>query len=184
MSNPEPGSEVTEEEAKPANPLPKWVLPVVVAALVVGLAGLGFGIYAVVKMPAKTSGPTGAAGAEGKQGLAGPAGPAGAAGPAGPTGPAGTVASTTVVNATTLTSAPDAPVGTTLVAKTTCPAGKVLLSGGAEVSASNAAVNQNVELRSSFPLSDTTWQTVGIVTAPLGTAVTMTMKPFVMCGAS
>ena len=46
----------------------KWVAPVVIAALVVGLAGLGVGAYAVATTPAKTSGPQG------------PAGPAGATG--------------------------------------------------------------------------------------------------------
>ena len=46
-------------------------MPVVIGALVVGLAGLGVGIYAVVKIPAMTSGPTGAAGTTGKQGVQG-----------------------------------------------------------------------------------------------------------------
>ena len=42
-------------------PVPRWVVPTVIGALVIGLAGLGVGAYALVKMPAKTSGPTGAA---------------------------------------------------------------------------------------------------------------------------
>ena len=162
-----------------------WVVPVVVAALVIGLAGLGVGAYAVATMPAKTSGP---------QGPQGPAGPAGATGPqgqqgvpgvkgaTGPTGPAGALATTSVVASTALKSAPDPAVGTVLVAKTSCPAGKILLSGGAQVSAPGVQADRHVELRSSFPFSATQWQTVSIVTGSLGAGGVMTMKPFVVCG--
>ena len=73
-------------------------------------------------------------------------------------------------------------VGTVLVAKTTCPAGKILLSGGAQVSAPGVLADRNVELRSSFPFSTTQWQTVAIVTGRLGTGVVMTMRPYVVCG--
>src|SRR5450755_3453450 len=172
MSTPQLGDEgVTGTASSPAKPVPRWVLPTVIGALLIGLAGLGVGVYALVKMPAKTSGPTGAVGATGKQGAAGPP------------GPAGTIAATSLVTATTLSSAPDAPVGTVLVAKTVCPTGKVLVSGGAQVSASSAAANQYVVLSSSFPLSESTWQSDAIVTGPLGAGVTMSMRPFVVCGA-
>ena len=174
---------VTDTESSPVKPVPRWVVPTVIGALVIGLAGLGVGAYALVKMPAKTSGPTGAVGATGKQGVPGPAGPAGPAGAAGTPGPKGTIATTSVVAATTLSSAADAPVGTVLVAKTVCPTGKILLSGGAQVSASSAAANQYVVLSSSFPLSESIWQSDAIVTGPLGAGVTMSMKPFVVCGA-
>jgi hypothetical protein len=174
---------VTGSEPTAVKPVPRWIVPTVIGALVFGLAGLGVGVYALVKMPAKTSGPTGAVGATGKQGVPGPAGPAGPAGAAGPTGPAGTIAATSLVTATTLSSAADAPVGTVLVAKTVCPTGKILLSGGAQVSASSAAANQYVVLSSSFPLSESTWQSDAIVTGPLGAGVTMSMKPYVVCGA-
>ena len=58
----------------------RWVVPVVIVSLVVGLAGLGVGAYAVATTPAKTSGPqgpvgkTGATGPQGQQGLPGPRG--------------------------------------------------------------------------------------------------------------
>jgi hypothetical protein len=42
--------------------------------------------------------------------------------------------------------------------------------------------DRNVALRESFPENDTTWQTVAIVTGPLGQGVKMTLTPFVMCG--
>jgi len=181
MTTPEPGTDVVPyAEPTTEKSSPGWVIPVVIAALVIGLAGLGFGIYAVVKMPAKTSGPTGAVGPQGKQGEQGVQGPSGAPGPA---GPAGTIAATSVVSATTLSTAAAAPVGTVLVAKTGCPVGKLLLSGGAQIDASNPASNQFVALSASFPLSATMWETQSIVTGPLGAGVTMNMKPYVVCGA-
>ena len=184
VSTPQLGDEgVTGTVPTAVKPVPRWVVPTVIGALVIGLAGLGVGVYALVKMPAKTSGPTGAVGATGKEGVPGPAGPTGPAGAAGPPGPAGTIAATSLVTATTLSSAADAPVGTVLVAKTVCPTGRILLSGGAQVSASSAAANQYVVLSSSFPLSESTWQSDAIVTGPLGAGVTMSMKPFVVCGA-
>jgi hypothetical protein len=176
------------QQATPVLPSTKksgWVVPMVIAALVVGLAGLGVGIYAVVATPAKTSGPPGPvgpqgpAGAEGKQGTPGAAG---AKGDPGPAGPPGTIAATSISSGTVLTSAPDPPVGTVLVAKTTCPNGKILLSGGAQVSAPGVVPDRNVDLRSSFPLTTTEWQTVAIVTGPLGAGVSMSMKPYVVCG--
>lgn len=108
----------------------KWIAPVAIGALVVGLAGLAVGAYAVATTPAKTSGPQGPTGPRGAQGPAGPAGPQG---PRGAVGPAGTIADTTIVSATALTSAADPPAGTVLVAETSCPPGHVLLSGGAQV---------------------------------------------------
>ncbi len=160
----------------------KWIAPVAIGALVVGLVGLGVGAYALATTPAKTSGPQGPAGPQGAQGPAGRAGPQGPRGPAGPAGPAGTIADTTIVSATALTSATDPPAGTVLVAETSCPPGHVLLSGGAQVAGSDAKADRDVELRSSFPLDKTRWQAVAMVTHPLGAGATMTMKPFVVCG--
>ena len=119
--------------------MPRWLVPVVVASLVVGLGGLGVGIYAVATTPAKTLGPpgpagaTGDTGAQGPQGVAGPAGAPGAPGATGPMGAPGTVASASIVGGTTVTSAPNPPVGTVLVAQTACPVGKILMSGSAQV---------------------------------------------------
>ena len=179
MSNP-PTSEMPLQAplVRPARDprQPRWLAPVVLSALVVGMAGLGVGAYAVATVPAKTSGPRGATGATGPQGRQGVAGPKGDA------GPAGTIADTSIVAASALTSPSNPAVGTVLVAKTSCPFGLVLLSGGAEVSAPGVQADRNVELRSSFPLNKSHWQTVAIVTGPLGAGVSMTMKPFVVCG--
>jgi hypothetical protein len=158
---------------------PMWVFPLVVAALALGLAGVGIGAYAVATTPAKTSGPRGPLG---PRGAAGPQGAAGAKGATGPTGPPGTIAATSIVASTALNSPPDPGVGSVLVAKTSCPTGKLLLSGGAQVSAPGVSADRNVELRSSFPLSTSQWQTVAIVTGSLGTGGVMTMRPFVVCG--
>ena len=160
---------------------PKWIVPVVVAALLIGAAGLGVGTYAVVTMPAKTSGPQGPTGPVGATGAQGPQGVKGDAGPA---GAAGTVVATSIVSSTSVKSAPDPAVGTVLVAKTSCPAGKVLLNGGAQVTAPGVQADRHVTLRSSFPISSTKWQTVAMVTGPLGAGVVMTMTPYVVCGVS
>ena len=157
----------------------KWIAPVVIAALFVGLAGLGVGAYALATTPAKTSGPQGPIG---PRGATGPQGPQGIAGQPGAAGPAGTVASISIVQSTALKTTPDPATGAVLAAKTSCPAGKVLLNGGAQVSAPGVQADRNVELRSSFPTSATQWQTVAIVTGSLGAGVSMTMKPYVVCG--
>jgi hypothetical protein len=148
------------------------------AAMAVGLAGLGVGIYALANGPVKQgeTGPPGVAGATGPRGLMGPVGPEG------PQGVAGSLAGTKIVNGTAVVSAPNPPKGTVAVAKTTCPVGELLLSGGAQVSAQSVEGNRNVSLRESFPLNTTTWQTVAITNGPLGATDTMTLRPFVVCG--
>ena len=84
----------------------RWVAPVVVAALVVGLAWLGIGAYAVATTPAKTSGPQGPVGQTGAVGPQGQQGVPGAKGVAGPAGPAGALAATSIVASTASTTLP------------------------------------------------------------------------------
>lgn len=132
--------------------------------------------------PAGHSGPVGPQGPAGHPGPIGPRGAVGPPGHAGPAGPAGTVVKATVIRPSQMTSAPNPAVGTVLVARTTCPTHTVLLSGGAQVSAPGVVGDRNVELRASFPLNSTTWQTVGEVTGPLGTGNSMTLHPYVLCG--
>ena len=150
-------------------PAPHWTVSLVIIALLLALAGIGVGVYALATQPAKVSGP---------QGVQGPQGPQGK------TGPAGTVASTTVVRGTPKVSNPNPDPGTVLDAQTTCPAGKILVSGGAQVTAPGVAADRNVTLRASFPVNETTWETVAMVTGPLGQGVSMTMTPYVVCGAA
>ena len=144
-----------------------------VLALVVALASLGVAAWARESTPK--------VGPAGPQGPVGPAGPQGPAGKDGATGAPGTVTATEVVSSTTISSAPDPAVGTTVAATTSCPTGTVLLAGGAEVSVAGVA-NQHVALESSYPLNTDSWHTVGVVTKPLGTGQIMTMKPYVTCG--
>jgi hypothetical protein len=182
----EPGRTATAPSLQAFRPAPTGEAPrhpalvtAVVAAIVLGLAGIGFGTWALVSSPsAGPAGPQGAAGPEGPQGQTGKIGPAG---PAGKAGAPGTIASSNRVAASAIVSAPDPPVGTVLEAQSSCPAGEVLLSGGAEVSAPGSA-DRNVILRSSFPVNSTTWQVVAMVIHPLGQGNAMTMRPFVMCG--
>ena len=166
-------------EATPTSPtIPKWITPVVIGASVLSLAGAGMAAYAVATKPATASGPQGP---QGEQGPPGPQGAQGLQGPEGKQGPAG-LAHTTVFRAPSVTTVADPPVGAVLEAKTTVPAGNVLLSGGAQVSAPGTIADRNVALRESFPLNDTTWETVAIVTGPLGPGVKMTLTPYVMYG--
>jgi Collagen triple helix repeat (20 copies) len=157
--------------------LPKLAVAGVLAAVLLGLAGVGLGAYAVAKTPDRVLGPRGPQGPQGPQGNPGPQGLAGAQGKAGPAGSIGTV---TVVTATTLVSGPNAPAGTSLVARTQCPAGRILLGGGAQVSVGLSP--DKAQLQSSFPVDATTWQTVATVTTSLVSGETMTMKPYVLCG--
>ena len=102
--------------------------------------------------------------------------------PAGPTGPPGTLATTSIVGGAMLATGPNPATGTVLVAKTSCPAGSLLLTGSAQVTAPGVIADRNVQLRTSIPLSANVWETVAIVTAPLGQGVAMGMKPYVVCG--
>jgi hypothetical protein len=81
-----------------------------------------------------------------------------------------------------LATGPNPATGTVLVAKTSCPAGSLLLTGSAQVTAPGVIADRNVQLRTSIPLSANVWETVAIVTAPLGQGVAMGMKPYVVCG--
>jgi hypothetical protein len=162
--------------------LPRWALPALIGAIVLGLAGLGTGIYAIAKTPTKVSGPVGSTGATGPAGPPGATGPAGPTGPIGPAGAVGTSMTTSIVTSPALATAVNPPVGTQLTAKVDCPVGTIVLSGGAEVSASGA--HQKVAIASSFPVSTTTWEVVSVVLARLPTSVAMTMTPFALCGDS
>lgn len=177
MSSLESESPVAKED-HPTRSAPSWTVPVVVVALVLALAGLGVAVYTLAKQPAKVTGPKGSTGPQGLQGPAGPQGPQGAR------GPGGTLAGTDVTRGPSKLSAPNPPVGAVVQAQASCPAGQVLLSGGAQVTASGTVADRNVTLRSSFPLNSTTWETVGLVTGPLGQDVTMNVTPYVMCGVS
>lgn len=169
---PSTGADLSSNGTPTTSTIPKWIKPVVIGASVLSLAGVGVAAYAVATQPATVSGPQGPQGAQGPQG---PQGPEGQQGPAG-------LAHTTVFRAPSVVSAADPSVGTVLEAKTTVPVGDVLLSGGAQVSAPGTLADRNVALRESFPLSDTTWETVAIVTGPLGKGVKMTLTPYVMYG--
>lgn len=165
--------------APPMKHVRGWMVPVLIAALIVGLAGLGAGAYSIATMPAKTSGPTGPRGTTGPEGQPGATG---AMGPTGATGPQGAIATTKIVTGATLQTPANPQVGTVLVAKTSCPTGTALLSGGAQISAPGFVPDRNVQLRSSLPLSPTQWQAIAMVMGPLGAGVSMTMKPYVVCG--
>ncbi len=159
-----------------------------IAVGALSLAAIGMAASAELSVPTAVNGQNGATGPVGPQGIqgltgaTGPAGKTGATGPAGKTGPAGTIKASAALSAKPLVSAPDPPVGTVLVATTSCFPGEVLLSGGGQATAPGPA-DRNVEVRSSFPLNAHSWRTVALVTAPLGPGMAMTLRPYVVCGA-
>ena len=52
VSTPQLGDEgVTGTVPTAVKPVPRWVVPTVIGALVIGLAGLGVGVYALVVLP-------------------------------------------------------------------------------------------------------------------------------------
>jgi Collagen triple helix repeat (20 copies) len=204
-----------------------------VAGIVVAGVGVGLGVAltsspgsaqtvysAGSQGPAGPAGPRGFPGATGPQGPVGPAGAAGAKGAAGTPGPAGPagakgasgVASSSVVQGTAVTSIADPTAGTITSATASCPAGRVLLGGGGQVSdgepgaagskaasrttattvasgsttataASNAVTTgTGVALLSSYPTSARTWKAVGVVTGPLTSGMAMSAQAYVVCG--
>ena len=180
MSTVEPQTLEFERQAGPGpvppeyRPAPRWVVPLALIAALLGIAGLAVGGYALATQPAKVSGPVGPMGPQGQRGPQGVAGKP---------GPAGTVASTSVVRGSSKSTPPDPQPGTVLDAQTSCPSGSILVSGGAQVSAPGVTADRNVTLRASFPLNATTWESVALVTGSLGPGASMTMTPYVVCGA-
>jgi hypothetical protein len=150
--------------------------------------------------PAGPQGPIGPTGAAGARGATGPVGPAGPAGPAGTKGASG-VASSSVVEGTAVGSIADPSTGTTTTATASCPAGRVLLGGGGQVTdvapgaGSKAAASSSttgtaitggtgVALFSSYPATAKTWKAVGVVTGPLQAGMAMSVQAYVICGTS
>ena len=131
----------------------------------------------------RSEGRHGAYGARGPAGATGATGARGPAGATGATGASGTVIASTTTAGSPVLSAVDAPVGTSVTASVTCPQGDVALGGGAQVSAPGLS-NKSVALRSSYPTTTNGWRAVGSVIAPLGAGAQMTVRPYVLCGAT
>ena len=193
-----------------------------VAGVVVAGVGVGLGValtsspgsaqtvYATgSRGPEGPAGPRGFPGPTGPQGPVGPAGAAGAKGLAGPKGASGVTASS-VVQGTAVSSIADPTVGTITSATASCPAGRVLLGGGGQVSdgepgvagskaatrttataasgstsatgAANAVTSgTGVAVLSSYPTTARSWRAVGVVTGPLTSGMAMSVQAYVIC---
>jgi hypothetical protein len=110
-----------------------------------------------------------------------------------------------------VSSSADPTTGTVTTATASCPAGRVLLGGGGQVStaepgvtgskaatgttastaasstsatgAANAVTSSTgVALLSSSPTTARTWRAVGVVTGPLTTGMAMSVQAYVICG--
>ncbi len=110
--------------------------------------------------PAGPKGETGAKGATGPegptgpQGPTGPLGPTGVAGPTGATGPAGVSGYEQVTETTQVFPGTNNPPNPSDPIRATCPAGKVVLSGGATFSSTTPAWIGAVKATTSQPFSD------------------------------
>lgn len=78
-----------------------------------------------------------------------------------------------------MTSVGSAGPGTQVTSTATCPAGKVLLGGGALVT--TTAAKERVSLTSSYPSSTTTWTAIATVENDLGGTATMSVTAYALC---
>ncbi len=89
--------------------------------------------------------------------------------------------STQVVSSATTSTAPT-PNNTLTTATVSCPAGKILLSGGGEVT-TTASQSSRAILASSYPSGTAAWTAVGVSNAALGSGNTMTVTAYAVCTA-
>jgi len=78
------------------------------------------------------------------------------------------------------TSAANAAVNTLTTATASCPAGKVLLGGGAQVT-TTATQKSRAVLVSSYPSAAATWSATVVATVALGAGITMTVTAYAVC---
>ena len=89
---------------------------------------------------------------------------------------------THVTAAAPMSTVTDPAVGTTLVATVSCPTGKLLLGGGAEVTATATGSSNHTQIQSSYPLANNAWRVMALVNAPLGPGSAMEIRPYAICG--
>ena len=129
-------------------------------------------------------GPPGPAGPTGSQGPPGPTGPAGAQGPAGPAGPPGPAGPTSsqVVLGSTAVSEPGANENTHVQARTSCPPGTVLLSGGGAAGTERGLDSFIAVVQSGpSPFEPGTWLYTAVVTKNLPDDDRLLVRADVVC---
>ena len=95
----------------------------------------------------------------------------------GPAGPSGSQ----LVTGTPVTSAANAVRNTLTTATATCPAGKVVLGGGAQITTTSAS-KERAQLVTSYPSAANTWTAIGVVAiGNLGAGQTMTVTAYALC---
>jgi hypothetical protein len=81
------------------------------------------------------------------------------------------------------TTANGAQLDTVISATASCPAGTVLLGGGANVTNSDSDHPARVQLVQSQPVGGNSWQATGAVDVGLGMSNSMTVTAFAVCTA-
>jgi hypothetical protein len=85
-----------------------------------------------------------------------------------------------MVQGATTTTGTNPSNGTALTATATCPAGKVVLGGGASLTPTSGANATRVTLRSTIPTA-TGWQATAVVTANFTGGGTASLTAFAIC---
>lgn len=78
-----------------------------------------------------------------------------------------------------MTSVSNPNAGTVVTATATCAAGKVLLGGGARVTASGQP--ERIDGTASYPSSTTVWTAIGVVDSNMSGSNTMTVQAYAIC---
>jgi hypothetical protein len=80
-----------------------------------------------------------------------------------------------------VTSTFGAPAGTTVTGTVDCPAGRVLLGGGATATTNQTSNSARFALQSSAPVDADTWRGIAVVTTTLAGGQAVTVRPYAIC---
>jgi Collagen triple helix repeat (20 copies) len=136
--------------------------------------------------PQGPPGPQGPAGQAGPQGLVGPQGAQGPIGPAGATGPPGPTSSQIANDGgVTRSAAAGNTNGLSFSDTASCPAGRVLLGGGARLTSTATYANglSRVDLLESYASGATTWTATMVIRQNFVAASNATITAYAICTA-
>ena len=140
-----------------------------------GVAGLNGATGATGGTGATGASPTGPKGPTGSMGVQGAAGPTGATGADG-------LSTAVRVEGTLVENGSQASTNQLVTATVTCPNGKLLYGGGAELTTTGQLPIRAVALLASYPSSPTTWTATGVVlNGSFGNPRKLQVTPYALC---